>query len=259
MKLTRRLFLFLVLGTILSCNNSKNDSNANNNSQAQEILITYDFEELIDLNLENLRIKRNEVYARRGRKFKSKDLKDYFNQFDWYEPRYDNVQSFLTSLDRENIRKVKKAENMVKSKAIYSNNPIETAPNGEKTTIKMQKFGGVYHIPVVINGTEMFFIFDTGASSISISNTEAYFLYKQGKLTKDDIVGEQDFIDANGDISTGTVINLREVKLGNYTIRNVEASVVDNLEAPLLLGQSALNRFGKIEVDYQDESLTLEK
>ena len=87
---------------------------------------------------------------------------------------------------------------MVKSKAIYSNNPIETAPNGEKTTIKMQKFGGVYHIPVVINGTEMFFIFDTGASSISISNTEAYFLYKQGKLTKDDIVGEQDFIDANG-------------------------------------------------------------
>ena len=104
-----------------------------------------------------------------------------------------------------------------------------------------------------------FFIFDTGASSISISNTEAYFLYKQGKLTKDDIVGEQDFIDANGDISTGTVINLREVKLGNYTIRNVEASVVDNLEAPLLLGQSALNRFGKIEVDYQDESLTLEK
>ena len=61
------------------------------------------------------------------------------------------------------------------------------------------------------------------------------------------------------DISTGTVINLREVKLGNYTIRNVEASVVDNLEAPLLLGQSALNRFGKIEVDYQDESLTLEK
>ena len=157
MKLTRRLFLFLVLGTILSCNNSKNDSNANNNSQAQEILITYDFEELIDLNLENLRIKRNEVYARRGRKFKSKDLKDYFNQFDWYEPRYDNVQSFLTSLDRENIRKVKKAENMVKSKAIYSNNPIETAPNGEKTTIKMQKFGGVYHIPVVINGTEMFF------------------------------------------------------------------------------------------------------
>jgi aspartyl protease family protein len=169
------------------------------------------------------------------------------------------VQSFLTSLDRENIRKVKKAENMVKSKAIYSNNPIETAPNGEKTTIKMQKFGGVYHIPVVINGTEMFFIFDTGASSISISNTEAYFLFKQGKLTKDDIVGEQDFIDANGDISTGTVINLREVKLGNYTIRNVEASVVDNLEAPLLLGQSALNRFGKIEVDYQDESLTLEK
>ena len=259
MKICRHLYLVFLAVLLLSCNNSKPESNDNNNSTQKEIVITYDFEELVDLNLEELRIKRNEIYARRGRKFKSKDLQEYFKQFDWYEPRYDNVQSLLTKHDRENIRKVKKAESMIKSKVIYSNNPIETAPNGEKTKIKMQKFGGVYHVPVVIYGTEMFFIFDTGASTISISKTEAYFLFKQGKLTKDDIVGEQEFIDANGDISTGTVINLKEVKLGNYTIHNVEASVVDNLEAPLLLGQSALNRFGKIEVDYQDESLTLKK
>jgi aspartyl protease family protein len=259
MKIKRQFYLAFVVMILLSCNNPKPESNDNNNSTEKEAAITYDFEELVDLNLEDLRIKRNEVYARRGRKFESKDLQEYFKQFDWYEPRYDNVQSFLTDHDRENIRKVKKAESIVRSKVIYSNNSIQTAPNGEKTTIKMQKFGGVYHIPVVINGTEMFFIFDTGASTISISNTEAYFLFKQGKLTKEDIVGEQEFIDANGDISTGTVINLREVKLGNYTIHNVEASVVDNLEAPLLLGQSALNRFGKIEVDYQNESLILQK
>lgn len=255
----RQFYLTFVVLILLSCNNSKPESNDNTNSAEQKIVITYDFEELVDLSLEDLRVKRNEVYARKGRKFNSKDLQEYFNQFEWYEPKYDNVQELLTKHDRENIRKVKKAESIVKSKIIYTNNPIEIASNGEKTTIKMQKFGGVYHIPVNINGTEMFFIFDTGASTISISKTEAYFLLKQGKLTKEDIIGEQDFIDANGDISTGTVINLREVKLGNYIINNVEASVVDNLEAPLLLGQSALNRFGKIEVDYQAESLTLKR
>src|SRR5690349_10430416 len=53
-----------------------------------------------------------------------------------------------------------------------------------KTVVKMTRDdGGVYKIPVEINGTEMYFIFDTGAGMISISTTEANFLYKQGKLS----------------------------------------------------------------------------
>ena len=59
----------------------------------------------------------------------------------------------------------------------------------------------------------MFFIFDTGASIISISETEANFLWKQGKLTKEDIRGTANFSDANGDISEGTIIILKTVIL----------------------------------------------
>ncbi len=40
--------------------------------------------ELEKLNLEELRIARNEIYARHGRKFKDKDLQDYFNSKSWY-------------------------------------------------------------------------------------------------------------------------------------------------------------------------------
>ena len=127
-----------------------------------------------------------------------------------------------------------------------------------KTIIKMEKRNGVYYVPVELNGTKMDFIFDTGAGIISISETEATFLMKQGTLTKDDIKGTSKFSDANGDISEGTIINLKTVKIGNITLKNIEASVVHNEVAPLLLGQSAFEEFGKISIDYKKGEITLE-
>jgi aspartyl protease family protein len=127
-----------------------------------------------------------------------------------------------------------------------------------KSIIKMTKENGVYKIPVLVNGLNMVFIFDTGAGLISISNVEASYLFKQGKLTKDDILGKAEFIDANGDISIGTIIKLKEVTIGDRTIYNVNASVVDNSIAPLLFGQSALEQFGKISIDYNNNTVTFE-
>lgn len=104
----------------------------------------------------------------------------------------------------------------------------------------------------------MVFIFDTGASTVSISLIEASFLFKQGKISETDIIGEQQFMDANGGISEGTIINLKEVKIGGRIVNNIKASVVHNNKAPLLLGQSVLEKFGKISIDYNRSELTLE-
>lgn len=81
---------------------------------------------------------------------------------------------------------------------------------------------------------------------------------KQGTLTKDDIKGTAEFRDANGDISEGTIINLKTVKIGDIVLENIEASVVHNAIAPLLLGQSAFEQFGKISIDYKKGEITLE-
>jgi aspartyl protease family protein len=137
---------------------------------------------------------------------------------------------------------------------------IESIGNSrnEKTTIKMVKVNGVYQVPIEVNGTSMSFIFDTGASDVSISLLEAEFLYKQGKIMEEDVIGTQQFMDANGDISEGTLINLKEVKIGNRTVNNIKASVVHNNKAPLLLGQSVFERFGKISIDNNKGEITLE-
>lgn len=57
-------------------------------------------------------------------------------------------------------------------------------------------------------------------------------------------------MDANGDITEGTVVNLRTVKIGDLTLHNIQASVEDNMQAPLLFGQSALSKFGKVSIDH---------
>lgn len=142
--------------------------------------------------------------------------------------------------------------NRVRDNAIEAGDAISTT----KTIVPMIKDGGVYKILVKVNGSDMLFIFDTGASLISISNVEATYLFKQGTLTENDFIGSADFVDANGNISTGSIINLKDVTIGDRTIHNVKASVVNNSKAPLLLGQSAMEQFGSFSIDYKKSEIT---
>jgi aspartyl protease family protein len=115
--------------------------------------------------------------------------------------------------------------------------------------IKMRKEGGVYLIPAKVNGIPMDFVFDTGASFVSISATEANFLEKNGNYVENPI-DTLFFQDANGDINVGKVIVLNSIEVGSRTLYNVKATVVQNQNAPLLLGQSFLSQFGKVSIDY---------
>lgn len=45
--------------------------------------------------------------------------------------------------------------------------------------------------------------------------------------------------------------------LGDVILYNVEATIIDNIHAPLLLGQSALEQFGSIEIDNRNNQIIL--
>lgn len=57
---------------------------------------------------QQLRIMRNEIYARHGRKFKSQDLQDYFSAQDWYTPLYDEVK--LNEVEKKNVAFIQRHE-----------------------------------------------------------------------------------------------------------------------------------------------------
>jgi clan AA aspartic protease (TIGR02281 family) len=118
-----------------------------------------------------------------------------------------------------------------------------------QTKIKMEKTGGVYSIPCKVNGITLKFIFDTGASDVSLSLTEAMFMLKNGYLSKEDI-GEQVYYQlANGDVAKGTKILLRKIEFGGFSLYNVSASIVHESSSPLLLGQTAISKLGKIQLE----------
>ena len=159
-----------------------------------------------------------------------------------YERNQGNKKEYNSSNNEINL-------NAVKSE--IQSNTIEENRN----VLKMELQNGVRYVWIEINGIRLRFIFDTGASSICISPAEATVLYRQGTLQKEDILNTEYFQDATGKISEGTKVNLREVKIGNMILENVEAIVVDNVNAPLLLGQTVLERFGSIEIDNANDEI----
>ena len=72
--------------------------------------------ELEDKSLDELRIVRNEIFARKGYIFNSEDLQKHFSTFDWYEPKHANVDSLLTDLDKRNIQTILELEKEKKEK-----------------------------------------------------------------------------------------------------------------------------------------------
>lgn len=117
--------------------------------------------------------------------------------------------------------------------------------------------GGMLKVKCNINGLPLTFWLDTGASTVSMSMVEATFMMKNDYLSKDDVVGSSYFTDASGNVSEGTVINLRSVRFGDAELSNVKASVTRNLKAPLLLGQSVLARLGSVEIDYPHQLIRI--
>lgn len=81
----------------------------------------YTQEELSGLSKEELRIARNEIYARHGREFKSEELKTHFTKKAWYQPGV-AADSFddavLNEAERKNLKAIQAAEEQAVSGVI---------------------------------------------------------------------------------------------------------------------------------------------
>jgi len=73
-------------------------------------------ESLGALFAEDLRLLRNEIYARHGRVFKDKDLQKYFETQGWYKPNPDFKDDQLSQIESDNLAKIKTAEESATSK-----------------------------------------------------------------------------------------------------------------------------------------------
>ncbi len=63
-----------------------------------------------NLRSEDLRIMRNEIYARHGYSFKLAGMREHFDKLDWYMPVAVNIKSDLTKLEKDNAALIKRYE-----------------------------------------------------------------------------------------------------------------------------------------------------
>lgn len=158
--------------------------------------------------------------------------------------------------DLNNIRNTEEFKVLMKEYEAKHLQEIAADADGDDSAYELKveeipftKESGVCKVKCAINGLPLHFIFDTGATDVSISSVEATFMAKNDFLSSSDIIGKQNYQTADGNITEGTIINLKDVKLGSLHLNNIKASVVRNQAAPLLLGQSVLSKLGKIEID----------
>jgi hypothetical protein len=67
-------------------------------------------QQLKDMSARDLRLLRNMIYARRGRPFKGKDMREYFSRMEWYKPDPKYTEARLTRIDHRNIKVVQSVE-----------------------------------------------------------------------------------------------------------------------------------------------------
>ncbi len=138
-----------------------------------------------------------------------------------------------------------------------SDEEIEQHQEEEDTDLVVVPFrtvGGVKYVKVTVNGMGVDMILDTGCSGALISVAEANYLYQKGRLSIDDVLGVAQSQIADGSIVENMVVNLREVIIGDKIIcPNVQATVSNNIAAPLLLGNGVLDRAASFTIDNENE------
>jgi len=76
--------------------------------QASQRLLTSS--ELNGMSKHDLKIMRNEIFARHGYIFKTSEMKSYFSSQSWYHGRYEDVSSMLSDIEHKNVALIKSYE-----------------------------------------------------------------------------------------------------------------------------------------------------
>jgi clan AA aspartic protease (TIGR02281 family) len=130
-------------------------------------------------------------------------------------------------------------------------------PAPTPVSIAMRQDGGVYVVPVSVNGVlTLDCIVDSGASDVNIPAEMFRKLVRAGSVKESDYAGTSDYTLADGSTERGRVFRIRSLKVGNVVVQNVLASIGGD-GSSALLGQSFLGRFRSWSQDNTRHTLSL--
>ena len=111
----------------------------------------------------------------------------------------------------------------------------------DKVILPVKTVNKLKFVECQVNFIPVEFIFDTGASLTTISQTTFLNLIKQGLSF--DFIEEKSFVLANGSMSNADIYNTSTFSIGDYHLRDITFAVIHQSDAPNLLGQNVFNHF----------------
>ena len=115
----------------------------------------------------------------------------------------------------------------------------------------------MFYIEVNIGDIKKQFVLDSGASEISISSNLERELIAKGIIKKEHYLQSALYKIADGSIVTKRRVLIPKIKVGDFELYNIAASVGTS-DIPLLLGKSFLDKFTKWSIDNKEDILTLQ-
>lgn len=126
-----------------------------------------------------------------------------------------------------------------------------------QSSIKMEREGGVYVVPVRFNDMiTLSTIVDSGASDVSVPADVVSTLIRTKTINDYDFLGQRTYVLADGSKVPSRQFRIRSLKVGDKTLENVVASI-GSANGEILLGQSFLSRFKSWSVDNEQHTLML--
>ena len=175
-----------------------------------------------------------------------------------FENGYNNFNYVFRDPDLVNIRGEKEFKALIDKYVDQRSVAPAAAPSAPKYKMETEviPYTTAYNIIKVkgkINGYSMSFTYIQG-EKLTISALRAEYFLKYGYIRRSDIKGT---VKANGRIPVGSKIKFSSLQVGEITLTDVEAEVVDDYQQPLTFGDALFDEKSEVGLDANRQVITV--
>lgn len=92
-------------------------------------------------------------------------------------------------------------------------------------------------------------------SEFCISEKHALELLTKGRISADDFQGDVDKLLSTGSIANGAIFTVKEIRIANKSVNNVQVKVVQRMVEDWVIGQKTMKLFGNCDFDTKEMKL----
>ena len=113
---------------------------------------------------------------------------------------------------------------------------------------------GYFTFPANVDGYKETFTYSQNAD-FSMSEATALKLLKEGRINRENFEGDVEKILGTGSVANGAILNLKEIRIANKTLTNVQVKVVQNMIEEWVIGKKTMSQMGNYEFDTKEKKL----